>query len=144
MQVSIIKTLAVTICLLVCPTLPTTEAASCDPSPKACTRHLAPVCATFKKTFGNRCTMESELCHLAKKGFHLTQTGEDNYQCCSDVEPLMYWPTCASDGKTYDNIWAMQNAACKNRDHLVEAPSSTCPDFPKDWGSSSSGGWGSV
>ena len=136
---------AAILCLAVYAILPTTQAvpASCDPSPKACTKHLAPVCATFKKTFSNRCMMESELCRLAMDGFHFVQADEGSSSCCSEASPLMYWPVCASNGKTYDNMWIMDSTACKNRDYLVEVPSENCPEFPKNWGGNSGGGWGS-
>ncbi|RUS69012.1 hypothetical protein EGW08_023226 [Elysia chlorotica] len=131
--------LAVAICTIASATTPVAATASCDPAPKACTKHAAPVCATFRKTFGNRCMMEAALCRLAKDGFHFEKVGEDFASCCSEAQPLIYWPTCASDGKTYDNLWAMENTACKNRDYLVEAPPNTCADFPKDWGSAFTG-----
>ncbi|GFO07666.1 kazal-type proteinase inhibitor [Plakobranchus ocellatus] len=123
--------------LACCLLLPSIMAASCDLTPQACTKHYNPVCATFKKTFSNRCVMESELCRLAQDGFHLEEVSGDNSNCCGDTGPLIYSPVCASDGKTYDNLWLMKNAACKNRDYLVEAPPTLCPDFPHipGWGS---------
>ncbi|GFO07663.1 kazal-type proteinase inhibitor [Plakobranchus ocellatus] len=119
-----------------CLLLPSIMAASCDPTHRACHRNYNPVCATFKKTFSNRCVMEAELCRLAQDEFHFEEASVDGENCCGDAGPLIvYSPVCASDGKTYDNLWLMKNAACKNRDYLKEAPSSTCPDFPRWLGS---------
>ncbi|GFO48913.1 kazal-type proteinase inhibitor [Plakobranchus ocellatus] len=101
----------------------------CDPEEHtACPAIHAPVCATLHKTFSNPCVMESELCRLAKDGFHFVEHRDGD--CCVGPMPYIYSPTCASDGHTYSNWWDMNYSACSARDYLTEAPPETCDDFP--------------
>ena len=104
---------------------------ACDPDvERACPRNMAPVCATFQKNFDNPCVMEAELCRLAQAGFHFIEHRDGD--CCVGPLPLLYDPTCGSDGVTHGNRWDMSYTACRNKDYVTEAAPETCPDFPED------------
>ena len=48
---------------------------------------------------------------------------------CSPFIPLIYAPTCGSDGVMYGNYYEMKYAACVQNITITEADPGTCPDF---------------
>merc|ERR1712066_536119 len=109
------------------------NAASCDPDKQtACTMDWSPVCATFTRTFSNRCVLESQLCALAQQGFEYNSRATRNRDCCRRPIPYMYWPQCGSDGVKYDNIWSLRVAGCANRDYITAVDDDTCGESGGD------------
>ena len=106
---------------------------ACDQAPKRCDYERGPpMCATFTKSFYSECHMKSELCRLAREGFHLVKherTWEVN-GCCESSVSTTFKPVCGSDGKTYRNKDLMDKDACRRSIFLTEADPWTCNDSP--------------
>merc|ERR1712154_227679 len=103
------------------------NAASCDPDKQTmCTMDYRPVCATFTKTFSNRCVMESQLCALAQEGFEYNARATRDRNCCDRPVPNLWRPTCGSDGVMYDNPFDLRLTACANQDYITAVDAENC------------------
>jgi len=92
---------------------------------RPCPMIYLPVCGTNGVTYSSECHFENALCgHPSKDAFTIAHKGPCKKKAetmdkrgngkimCEKPCPMIYKPVCASNGETYDNECAFDNALC--------------------------------
>jgi len=92
---------------------------------RPCPMIYLPVCGTNGVTYSSECHFENALCgHPSKDAFTIAHKGPCKPKAetmdkrgngkimCEKPCPMIYKPVCASNGETYDNECAFDNALC--------------------------------
>ena len=94
---------------------PTSEPACIDD----CSGIVSPVCGTDRLTYSNPCSLQHHSCMAKKKGVVLgllragTCPPSSGEPICQGLCPLNFSPCCGTDGLTYNNECALNEASCK-------------------------------
>lgn len=91
-----------------------------------CTMNWQPVCGTDGKTYGNRCSLDSEACRT-RNAVSFAHEGEcRKTTSCQSICNFNWAPVCGSDGRTYGNSCELKSLACKARKSVTIVHNGEC------------------
>ncbi|KAK3858551.1 hypothetical protein Pcinc_035266 [Petrolisthes cinctipes] len=98
------------------------------PCPDVCSSFFAPVCASDGVTYTNDCVLKATTCRNPSITYVSSGSCDSATSAppCPTVCPAIFRPVCGSNGRTYSNQCALNQASCRNRD-ITKRSDGECP-----------------
>ncbi|KAK4299156.1 hypothetical protein Pmani_028549 [Petrolisthes manimaculis] len=98
------------------------------PCPDVCSSSFAPVCASDGVTYTNDCVLKATTCRNPSITFVSSGSCDSATSAppCPTVCPATFRPVCGSNGRTYSNQCALNQASCRNPE-ITKRSEGECP-----------------